>query len=477
MFVKEREENSQNNSHKNYPKKSNQSFGNDELKHLKVPPHSLEAEQSVIGGLMLDNQAWDRISDKVYEKDFYRREHRFIFQEIARLGEKNIPFDVVTLSDSLDHSGKLEEVGGLAYLSELARGTPSVANISAYANIVHEKAILRELLAVSTEVADKVYFPDGASVNDILDEAEQKVFAIAEHGQRETGPVSIKDIVPSVIQRLDDLMGKEGGVTGLPTHYKDLDKLTSGLQNADLVIIAGRPSMGKTLLGMNIAENIAMDAEKPALIFSMEMPKDSIIMRQISSLGRIDQSSLRSGRLEDHDWSKIFSTMTLLTDRMNMYIDDTPALSPSELRSRARRLAREHGGLSVIVVDYLQLMHVPGNSEGRTNEVSEISRNLKALAKELNVPVIALSQLSRKVEDRTDKRPMNSDLRESGAIEQDADVIMFIYRDEVYHPESEHKGTAEIIIGKQRNGPIGMVRLTFLGHYCRFDDFSSQRMN
>lgn len=455
----------------------NKRFGEDELRQLKLPPHSLEAEQSVIGGLMLDNQAWDRISDKVYEKDFYRKEHRFIFQEIARLAEKSTPFDVVTLSDGLEHAGKLEDVGGLSYLSELARNTPSVANIAAYAQIVHEKAILRELLAVSTEVADKVYFPEGASVTDILDEAEQKVFAIAEHGQRETGPVSIKDIVPSVIERLDALMQKEGGITGLATHYKDIDKLTSGLQNADLVIIAGRPSMGKTLLGMNIAENIAMDSDKPALIFSMEMPKDSLIMRQLSSMGRIDQSALRSGRLEEHDWSKIFSAMTLMTDRMNMYIDDTPALSPSELRSRARRLAREHGGLSVIVVDYLQLMHVPGNSEGRTNEVSEISRNLKALAKELNVPVIALSQLSRKVEERTDKRPMNSDLRESGAIEQDADVIMFIYRDEVYHPDSEYKGTAEIIIGKQRNGPIGMVRLTFLGQFCRFDDFTPRRMN
>ncbi len=469
MYVKEAQSGSN--------RKFQNQFNDHDLSQLKIPPHSLEAEQSVIGGLMLDNQAWDKISDKVYEKDFYRKEHRFIFQEIARLAEKTMPFDVVTLSDGLEHAGKLEDVGGLAYLSDLARNTPSVANIAAYAQIVHDKAILRQLLSVSSEVADKVYYPDGSSVNEILDEAERKVFSIAEHGQREVGPVSVKEIVPMVIERLDELMQKEGGITGLATGYKDLDRLTSGLQKADLVIIAGRPSMGKTLLGMNIAESISMDSDKPALIFSMEMPKDSLIMRQLSSMGRVDQAALRSGRLEEHDWSKIFSAMTLMTDRMNMFIDDTPALSPSELRSRARRLAREQGGLSVIVVDYLQLMQVPGNKEGRTNEVSEISRSLKALAKELNVPVIALSQLSRKVEERTDKRPMNSDLRESGAIEQDADVIMFIYRDEVYHPDSEQKGTAEIIIGKQRNGPIGMARLTFMGHYCRFDDYSAQRMN
>ena len=459
-----------------FVQEATKNFKPDELQKLKVPPHSIEAEQSVIGGLMLDNETWDKIADKVFYKEFYRKEHRFIFQEIARLAEKGTPFDVVTLSDALDGEGRLEEVGGLAYLSDLAKNTPSVANIGAYANIVHEKAVMRELLHVSTEVADKVYNPDGASVNDILDEAEQKVFSIAEHGQRETGPVKVKDIVPDVVEKLDSLMQSEGGVTGTSTGYQDLDKMLSGLQPADLVIVAGRPSMGKTLLGVNMAENIAMNSDKPVLIFSMEMPKDAIIMRQLSSLGRVDQAAMRAGRLEDHDWSKIFSTMTLLTERMNMFIDDTPALSPSELRSRARRVAREHGGVSAIVVDYLQLMQIPGGTESRTNEVSEISRNLKALAKELNVPVIALSQLSRKVEDRTDKRPMNSDLRESGAIEQDADVIMFIYRDEVYHPDSEHKGTAEIIIGKQRNGPIGMVRLTFLGHYCRFDDYATTQM-
>lgn len=460
-----------------FVKESQRSFSPDELSKLKVPPHSMEAEQSVIGGLMLDNEAWDRVSGTVLEHDFYRREHRVIFREIARLAERSVPFDVVTLSDGLEQEGQLESVGGLAYLSELAQNTPSVANIAAYAVIVHERSVLRQLLSVSTEVADKVYYPEGASCNEILDEAERKVFSIAESGQRETGPTAIKEIVPDVVNRLDELMQSEGGVTGLKTHYTDLDKMTSGLQPADLVIVAGRPSMGKTLIAMNIAENVAMDAKKPVLVFSMEMPKDALIMRSLSSLGRVDQSALRSGRLEDHDWSKIFSTMSLLTERMNLFIDDTPALSPSELRSRARRLAREHGGLSMIVVDYLQLMQIPGGSESRTNEVSEISRNLKALAKELNVPVIAISQLSRKVEDRTDKRPMNSDLRESGAIEQDADLIMFIYRDEVYHPDSEHKGSAELIIGKQRNGPIGMCRLTFLGHFCRFDDYAATRMN
>ncbi len=446
---------------------------------LKIPPHSMESEQCVLGGLMLENEVWDRVSDKLTEEDFYRREHRIIFKMIWRLAEHSTPFDVVTLSAALEKEQMLDDVGGLAYLSELARNTPSVANISAYAEIVRERSILRRLLSVATDIADKVYRPEGLTSAEVLDHAEQTVFAIAEHGadKKGSGPASVKSIMPKVVEQLDELMQSEGGITGKPTSYKDLDKMTSGLQNADLIIVAGRPSMGKTTFAMNMAENVAMDAKKPVLLFSMEMPKESLMMRMLSSFSRVDQSTLRSGQLNDHDWSKVFSSMSVVSERMNLYIDDTPALSPSEMRSRARRLAREHDGLSLIVVDYLQLMQVPGSSsDNRVNEVSEISRNLKALAKELNVPLIALSQLSRKCEDRTDKRPMMADLRDSGAIEQDADIIMFVYRDEVYHPESAEKGSAEIIIGKQRNGPIGSVRLTFQGQYCRFDDYAPQRV-
>lgn len=450
------------------------SWQQDDVKKLKVPPHSIEAEQSVIGGLLLDNEAWDRVSSRLTEVDFYRREHKLIFSMIQKLAGQNTPFDVVTLCDALESEQVLEQVGGLGYLSELAKNTPSVANIGAYADIVRERSILRQLLAISSDMADKVYNPEGLSSGQILDEAERKVFAIAEHGSKDAGPTSVKEVIPVVVNKLDELMQSEGGITGLSTHYVDLDRLTSGLQAADMVIVAGRPSMGKTTFAMNIAENVAMDAKKPVLIFSMEMPKDALVLRMLSSMGRVEQSALRSGQLQDNDWSKIFSTMALVSERMNMFIDDTPALSPSEMRSRARRLAREHDGLSLIVVDYLQLMQIPGGAENRVNEVSEISRNLKTLAKELNVPVVALSQLSRKCEERTDKRPMMSDIRESGAIEQDADVIMFVYRDEVYNPDSSDKGTAEILIRKHRNGPIGDVRLTFLGHYCRFDNFAAQ---
>lgn len=452
-------------------------FSKDDLKQMKVPPHSIEAEQSVIGGLMLDNEVWDAVAEKVTAVDFYRRDHRIVFRTIEKLAENDTPFDVITLCDALESAGELEHAGGLAYLSELAKNTPSVANVGAYAEIIRERSILRQLLDVARDVADKVYNPEGEKSQALLDEAERRVFAIAESGQRNTeGPIAAKNIVPNVVEQLDQLMQTKDGITGLETGYADLNAMTSGLQPADLVIVAGRPSMGKTTFAMNMAEHVAMDNKKPVLMFSMEMPKESIMMRTLSSFSRVDQTALRSGQLTDHDWSSIFSSMSIITEHMNLYIDDTAALSPSEMRSRARRLAREHNGLSMIVVDYLQLMQVPG-VDNRVNEVSEISRNLKALAKELNVPVVALSQLSRKSEDRNDKRPMMSDLRESGAIEQDADVIMFVYRDEVYNPESEHKGTAEIIIGKQRNGPIGMVRLTFLGQYCRFDDYAAQQVS
>lgn len=452
-------------------------WSQEQIQQLKVPPHSLEAEQSVLGGLMLDNDAWDKVSDIVTEVDFYRREHRLLFKQIARLASQGTPFDVVTLCDALENNGELEAVGGLAQVGELAKNTPSASNIKAYADIVRERSVLRQLLKISHDMADKVFNTEGATSREILDEAERKVYAIAEQGDRRAGPELVKNLVPGMVDRLDALMQSAGGITGQSTHYRDLDRMLSGLQPSDMLIVAGRPSMGKTTFAMNIAENVAMDNKKPVLIFSMEMPKDQLMLRVMSSFGRVEQSKIRSGQLEDHDWSKIFSAMSIVSDRMNMYIDDTPALSPADVRSRARRLAREHEGLSLIVVDYLQLMQVPGHNENRVNEVSEISRGLKALAKELNVPVIALSQLSRKCEERTDKRPMMSDLRESGAIEQDADVIMFVYRDEVYHNDTDEKGVAEIIIGKQRNGPIGNVRLTFLGHYCRFDDYAPMQVS
>jgi replicative DNA helicase len=453
-----------------------ESFYEDDLQHVKIPPFSKEAERSVIGGLMLDNSFRDEINILLKPSDFYAPEHRTLYEIMMELSEAGHPLDFVTLSNALEDQKKLEKIGGIAYLTDLVKNTPSAANIKAYGAIVREKAILRQLLSASSEIADKVYFPEGLSCRELVDIAEQKVFAIAEHGSQEQRPTHAKDIVAEVVEKLDNLVQKPGGVTGESTGYVDLDKLTSGLQPADLVIIAGRPSMGKTTFAMNIAEYVAMNSTKPVLVFSLEMPKDAIMLRTLSSFSRVDQSAIRSGKIQDHDWTKLFSSMSLISERMNMYIDDTPALSPSEMRSRARRVARENGGLSMIVVDYLQLMQVPGSKEGRTNEVSEISRNLKALAKELGVPVIALSQLSRKNEERQDKRPMLSDLRESGAIEQDADLIMFVYRDEVYNPDSQDKGTAEIIIGKHRNGPIGMVRLTFSGQFCRFDDYAPQRM-
>jgi len=452
-------------------------FSAQELSQLKVPPHSVEAEQSVLGGLMIDNEAWDRAASRVDAVDFYQERHRIIFTEIARLAETNKPFDVVTIYDALGREGSQDQAGGLAYLRELAQNTPSAANISAYADIVRERSVMRQLLRLSHDLAYKVYHPEGLKSNEILDKAEQQVFAIAEQGMHSLqGPQSVKSMVPGLTDKLTALTLTQGSITGLTTHYQDLDQLTSGLQPADLLIVAGRPSMGKTTFAMNIAENVAMDADKPVLVFSMEMPGDAILSRVLSSLSRVDQSSLRSGQWGDHDWSKLLSAMSLVTDRMNMFVDDSAALSPYEIRMRARRLSREHGGLSLIVVDYLQLMQIPGGADNRTNEVAEISRSLKALAKELNVPVIALSQLSRKCEERTDKRPMMSDLRDSGGIEQDADVIMFVYRDEVYHPHTEDKGIAEILLRKHRNGPIGEIRLTFQGQFCRFDDFTPERI-
>ncbi|MBJ3815803.1 replicative DNA helicase [Shimwellia pseudoproteus] len=441
---------------------------------LKMPPHSLEAEQSVLGGLMLDNERWDDVAERVVAEDFYTRPHRHIFTEMHRLQELGKPIDLITLSESLERQGQLEIVGGFAYLAELSKNTPSAANINAYADIVRERAVVREMIAVANEIADAGFDPQGRTSEDLLDLAESRVFQIAENrASKDEGPQSIDKILDATVARIETLYQQpHDGVTGVDTGYQDLNKKTAGLQGSDLIIVAARPSMGKTTFAMNLCENAAMLQDKPVLIFSLEMPSEQIMMRMLASLSRVDQTRIRTGQLDDEDWARISGTMGILLEKNNMYIDDSSGLTPTEVRSRARRVFREHGGLSLIMIDYLQLMRVPSLSDNRTLEIAEISRSLKALAKELQVPVVALSQLNRSLEQRADKRPVNSDLRESGSIEQDADLIMFIYRDEVYHENSDLKGIAEIIIGKQRNGPIGTVRLTFNGQWSRFDNYA-----
>jgi len=444
-----------------------------ETQKLKVPPHSIEAEQSILGGLMLDNSKWDVVGDKVLEEDFYRHDHRLIFRVISRLAGAGSALDVVTVAEELESIDELVNSGGIAYLGQLVEKTPSASNVRAYADIVHERAILRRLIGVSGDISDNAFNPKGRTSSELLDEAERKVFQIAESrtGQ-EGGPQFVNPILTSTLERIDELFNTTDSITGVTTGFADLDEMTSGLQNSDLVIVAARPSMGKTAFAMNLVESVLIKGDRPVLVFSMEMPSDSLLMRMISSLGMINQTRVRSGKLEEDDWPRLTSAVSMLKDRP-LYIDDTAGLSPTELRSRARRVRRElKQDFGMIMIDYLQLMQIPGYKEGRTNEVSEISRSLKALAKELNCPVVALSQLSRGLEQRTDKRPMNSDLRESGAIEQDADVIMFIYRDEYYNEESPDKGLAEIIIGKQRNGPIGKIKLSFEGQYTKFNDLS-----
>ena len=452
----------------------NQKTKDAQVDAVKVPPHSLEAEQSVLGGLLLDNERWDTVAEKVLSSDFYSRPHRLIFEGIKSLLEESKPLDLITLSEFLELREQLDDVGGFAYLADLAKNTPSAANINAYADIVAERALVRNLIGVANEIADAGYDPQGRSSEDLLDMAESKVFKIAEERTSENeGPQSVDNILEKTLERIEILYKTpQDGVTGVTTGFNDLNKKTAGLQGSDLVIVAARPSMGKTTFAMNLCENAAMSQDKPVLIFSLEMPAEQIMMRMLASLSRVDQTKIRTGQLDDEDWAKISTTMGMLMEKKNMYIDDSSGLTPTEVRSRARRIAREHGGLSLIMVDYLQLMRVPSLSDNRTLEIAEISRSLKALAKELNVPVVALSQLNRSLEQRADKRPVNSDLRESGSIEQDADLIMFIYRDEVYHPDSALKGIAEIIIGKQRNGPIGSVRLTFQGQYSRFDNYA-----
>ncbi len=439
---------------------------------VKVPPHSIEAEQSVLGGILLDNRAWDDLADILVENDFYRHDHRLIYRVMSRLSAQDKPIDVLTVSDVLRELHELENAGGEVYLFELANNTPSAANIRAYADIVRERSVLRQLIAAAGDISARAFNPAGRTSLELLDDAEQRVFAISERGGRKGGPASINQFLARTMERIDMLSSLTDPITGVASGFHDLDEMTSGLQRSDLVIIAGRPSMGKTTLAMNIAEHVIMKSKLPVILFSMEMPGESIVMRLLSSLSHIDQLKIRTGRIEEQDWPRVVSTVSMLSEAP-LFIDDTPALSPVDLRARARRLVKEHGQPGLIVIDYLQLMQVSGFSENRTAEISEISRSLKSLAKELNVPVIALSQLNRGLEQRADKRPVMSDLRESGAIEQDADLIVFIYRDEVYNENSPDKGTAEIIIAKQRNGPIGRVRLTFRGQFTKFENFTN----
>jgi replicative DNA helicase len=448
-----------------------------QLDALKLPPHSVEAEQSVLGGILLDTSAWDKIADLLSEQDFYRHEHRLIWRHIGRLTEHAKPIDVITVAESLESHAELEKAGGLVYLGTLAQNVPSAANIRRYAEIVRERSIMRKLVEVGSEIATSAYNPGGRDAGQLLDEAESRVFEISEQGERgRQGFTPIPPLLTQVVERIESLYSRENtsDVTGIATGFTDLDRMTSGLQPGDLVIVAGRPSMGKTAFSINIAENVALESNQPVAIFSMEMGGTQLAMRMIGSVGRLNQHNLRTGRLEDDDWSRMTHALGQLNDAP-IFIDETAGLNALELRSRARRLHRQHGGLGLIVIDYIQLMSSPSGkaSENRATEISEISRSLKSLAKELHVPVIALSQLNRSLEQRPNKRPVMSDLRESGAIEQDADLILFIYRDEVYNPDTPDKGKAEIIIGKQRNGPIGKVELTFRGEYTRFENYAS----
>jgi len=441
---------------------------------LKLPPHSVEAEQSVLGGLMLNNDAWFNVSDILTPKDFYRTQHQIIYEAMTTLANANQPLDAVTLSEALTNRGLLDKAGGIAYLAELAEGTPGASNVQAYANIVRERSTLRQLITAANRIADSAFQTQGRSSQEILDMAESEVFRIHEGRLKDGGPQPVVPLLTKAVERIEQLYASRSPVTGLPTGFDDLDRKTAGLQTSDLIIVAGRPSMGKTSFAMNLVEHALMAPGPGAiLVFSLEMPADQLVMRMLSSLGRIDQSRMRTGDMHDDDWPRFTSAVSLLKDKP-LFIDDTAAITPNEVRTRARRVSRESQGLRLIVIDYLQLMRPNRELDNnRVGEISEISRTLKAIAREMRCPLIALSQLNRSVESRNDKRPLMSDLRESGAIEQDADVILFVYRDEVYNPESPDKGTAEIIIGKQRNGPIGTVKLAFIGKLTKFENLAT----
>ena len=446
-----------------------------QVAQLRVPPHSIEAESSVLGGLLLDNSAWDRMGDLLVDGDFYRHEHQLIYAAIGALINASKPADVITVFEQLQNQGHADAAGGLGYLNSLAQYVPSASNIRRYAEIVRERSILRKLVKASDEIATAAFNPKGRAVDKILDEAEQKIFNIGEEGSRmKQGFQSMDSLVVDLLDRVQEMADNPNDITGVPTGFHDLDKMTSGLQPGDLVVLAARPSMGKTAFAINIAEHVALNEGLPVAVFSMEMGAAQLAVRVVGSIGRVDQGHLRTGKLTDEEWPRLTEAIERLRT-VSLHIDETPGLTPSELRANSRRLARQCGKLGLIVVDYLQLMSGSSGSDGdnRATELGEISRGLKMLAKELQCPVIALSQLNRGVEQRTDKRPMMSDLRESGAIEQDADIIMFIYRDDYYNKDSKAPGVAEIIIGKQRNGPTGTVRLAFLKPLTRFESLAT----
>ncbi len=444
----------------------------DPTSRLKVPPHSVEAEQSVLGALMLNNEAWFNIADKIEARDFFRAAHQIIFEVMGELANDNQALDAVTISEALQSRGLIDKAGGNVYLAELVESVPGASNIVAYADIVREHSTFRQLIQTASNISDSAFLPEGRKAAELLDTAEQAVFQIAEGRLKEDGPRHVVPLLTDAVNRIETLYRTRDPITGLATGYHDLDRMTAGLQNSDLVIVASRPSMGKTSLALNFAEHAIMqEGEGTVLFFSLEQPAEQLILRMLSSLGHIDQTRMRTGELSDDDWPRFTSAVSQLKDR-SLYIDDTPALSPNDIRTRARRVSREAGGLKMIVVDYMQLMKSSEKHENRASEISEISRSLKAIAKEMRCPLVALSQLNRSLENRPDKRPYMSDLRESGAIEQDADVIFFIYRDEVYNEDSQDKGLAEIIISKQRNGPIGTVRLTFIGNLTKFENYT-----
>lgn len=445
-----------------------------EVDSLKIPPHSIEAEQAVLGGVLINSDVWQQVAGNVTEDDFYRKDHRVIFRAILDLDDQGQAYDVVTVAEWLDSHQQLDAAGGLTYIAMLAERTPGVSNVKAYSDIVRKRSILRQLIQATNKISDSIFNPQGMTNEQILNDAEQTVFAIAERESRSKKDYdTIQDLVSNALHQADEISRRGDPITGVATGFIGIDDKTAGLQAADLVVIAGRPSMGKTALAINIVEHAIIKEKRTVVVFSMEMPGSSLAMRIISSLSRVDQHKIRTGKLRHEDWPRLASAVDILKDA-HLFIDDTPALTPAELRARCRRIHREHGGLDMVIVDYLQLMQVFGNNENRATEISEISRSLKAMAKELNIPVVALSQLNRSLEQRPNKRPVMSDLRESGAIEQDADVIMFIYRDEVYNENTEDKGKAEILIAKQRNGPIGMVPLAFLGQFTRFENYTEE---
>lgn len=437
---------------------------------------SREAERAVLGGLMLETQRFDTVIQVIKDSDFEGRDHQIIFESMSELVEENKPLDPITVSEKLDNKNSLNKVGGKDYLIELATTTPSAANLEAYAEIIRQRSITRKLIKTNSEISELINNPQGQDGLALLDKAESMIFALNDESSQDNDTMeSMKSLIPKTMDRLHELSEKKGGLIGSSTGFKDLDTKLQGIQNGDLIVVAGRPSMGKTSLAMNLAENVLVDRDTKGavLIFSLEMPGESLTTRMLSGMCKLNQQNVRSGQLKDNELKLLLQEGERLKN-LPLWIDDSSLLSPMELRAKARRLARqEEHGLSLIVVDYLQLMQLPTSSENRVNQISEISRSLKSLAKELQVPVIALSQLNRAVEQRPNKRPIMADLRDSGAIEQDADVILFIYRDEVYNEDSDQGNKAEIIIGKQRNGPIGTVNLTFLKEYTRFENFAN----